>query len=129
MAQSSKNKMQNKYSFTLIEVLLALAVIAISITALMRTSAQTLNATSRIKEKSMKHWVAMQAINQVQSHELTLRTGLPSTKSFRAFNQTWYFRARLQPTMLNNIKRITVDVSNRQNGQYTDPLMGFLYEK
>lgn len=121
--------MQNKHGFTLIEVLLALAVIAISITALMRTSAQTLNATSRIKEKSMKHWVAMQAINQVQSQELKLRSGLPSTKSFRAFNQTWYFRAKLQPSGLNNIKLITVDVSNTQGGPYTDPLKGFFYEK
>lgn len=121
--------MQNKHGFTLIEVVLALAVIAISITALMRTSAQTLNATNRIKEKSIKHWIAMQAIHQVQSQELSLRSGLPSIKSFRAFNQTWYFRAKLQPTNLNKIKRITVDVSNTQGGPYTDPLMAFFYEK
>ncbi len=111
------------------EVLLALAILAIGLTAILKTSAENLSNTNRIKEKTIKHWVAMQAVHQVQMRTLTLRTGLPTTKSFRAFGNTWYFKARLTPTKIKKIQKLTIEVSNNQHGPYTDPLMAFYYEK
>lgn len=121
--------MKNKLGFTLIEVLIALAILAIALTALLKNSAENINATSRIKDKTYKHWVAMQAINQIQMRELSLRMGLPTTQSLKAFGKTWYFQAKLLPTDINNLKKITVTVSDKQHGPYTDPLMAFYYEK
>lgn len=121
--------MQNNQGFTLIEVLLALAVIAIAVTALLKTSAQTLNANSRLQDKSIKHWVAMQAINKVQMRNLILRNGPPTTKSLHAFDKTWYFRAKLQQTKIKKVQKIIVDVSANQHGPFTDQLTAFLHEK
>ncbi len=129
IAQEILKLMKNRNGFTLIEVLVALAILAIALTALLKTSAENINYTNRIKEKTIKHWVAMQAINQIQMHQLALRVGLPTTKSFKAFGTTWYFQAKLTPTPINSIQKITVEVSNQQHGPYTDPLVAFYHEK
>lgn len=121
--------MKNKLGFTLIEVLIALAILAIALTALLKNSAENIYYTNRIKEKTIKHWVAMQAINKVQMHEISLRIGLPTTQSIKAFGNTWYVQAKLAPTPINNLQKIIIEVSNQQHGPYTDPLMAFYYEK
>lgn len=121
--------MQNKQGFTLIEILLALAVIAIAITALLKTSAQAIYTNTRLQEKSTKHWIAMQAISQVQMQSLQISNGLPTTKAFKAFGKTWYFRVSLQQTNLSKIQKLTVDVSANHNGPFTDPITAFYHEK
>ena len=129
IAQEILKLMKNKLGFTLIEVLVALAILAIALTALLKTSAESISYSSRIKDKTIKHWVAMQAINQVQTHKLSLRVGLPTTKSLKAFGTNWYFQAKLTPTPINALQQITIEVSNQQHGPYTDPLVAFYHEK
>ena len=54
------------HGFTLIEVLLALSVIAIALTALLKATAQNIQNTHRIKEKTISHWIAMQGVSMIQ---------------------------------------------------------------
>lgn len=119
----------NKHGFTLIEVLISLAILAIALTALLKNSAENISQTNRVKEKTIKHWVAMQAVNQIQMHNLSLRVGLPTTSSYKAFGTTWYFQAKLIPTKIKKVQKIIIKVSNNQHGPYTDPLMAFYHEK
>jgi general secretion pathway protein I len=114
--------------FTLIEVLLALSVLAISLTALLKTTAQTINATNRIKEKSIKHWVEIQAITKIQLKAEQIHPNHATTKRTEAFGQTWYWRAKLKPTAIKHIQQITIDVSSSNRGPFTDPLVAFYHE-
>lgn len=120
----------NKFNgFTLIEVLIALSILAIALTALLKSSAENISHTNRIKEKTIKHWVAMQAINQIQMQHMSLRVGLPTTSSYKAFGKTWYFQAKLIPTQIKKVQKIIITVSNQQHAPYTDPLVAFYHEK
>ncbi len=120
---------KQSHGFTLIEVLIALAILAIGLTALLKTSAENISQTNRVKEKTIKHWVAMQAINKIQMQNLSLRPGLPTTSYYKAFGKTWYFQARLIPTKIKKVQKIIIKVSGQQHTPYTDPLMAFYHEK
>ena len=52
--------------FTLIEVLIALAVIAISLGAILNTSGSQAQQATYLKQKSIAHWVAMNEITRLQ---------------------------------------------------------------
>lgn len=60
----------NQTGFTLIEILVALAVIAIALGALMKASGSHINSISFLKQKTLAHYVAMNEITRLQvEHE------------------------------------------------------------
>jgi general secretion pathway protein I len=117
-------KMLSK-GFTLIEVLLALAVIAIALTALIKATAQTVVGTSRIKDKSISHWVAMQGVTMIQLGLLTVPNNQEVSQVTHMLGQRWYWRAQLQPTLVNHMQQINITVSKNQSGPYGDLLIAF----
>ncbi len=120
--------MKNNKGFTLIEVLLALAVIAIGLGALLRASVITIQTTQLLKEKSIKHWVAMQGIAMIQLGLLELPNHVPANEKTIMLNQTWYWRAISHPTPIPHVDRINVSVSSRPTGPFTDTLHAFRYQ-
>lgn len=52
--------------FTLIEILIALAVIAISLGAILSTSGTQARQATYLKQKTIAHWVAMNEITKLQ---------------------------------------------------------------
>ena len=111
--------------FTLIEVLLALVILAIALTALLKVTGQIINNTNRIKEKSMKHWVAMQAVAAIQLNTVPVSSNQATTKSTRMFGQTWYWRAQLFPTPVKTMQQINITVSKNPTGPFTDLLVAY----
>lgn len=113
--------------FTLIEVLLALSVIAIALTALFKATAQNISHTQRIKEKTISHWVAMQGVSMIQLGLLQL-SNQEVTKVTSMLGQRWYWRAKMNPTPIKSIQQITITVSKNQAGPFRDPLVAFWYK-
>ena len=113
--------------FTLIEVLLALAIIAIALTALLKATSQNIEHTTRLKEKSIAHWVAMQGITAIQLGLIPVNLNQDMTKVTSMLGQRWYWRITLASTSIHNVQKITITVSNKPTGPFTDPLIGFRY--
>ena len=78
--------------FTLIEVLLALAIIAISLTALLKATSEDISITDRIKNKSISHWVAMQGVAAVQLGLIKIHLNQEATEVTTLLGQKWYWR-------------------------------------
>ena len=119
---------KNKAGFTLIEVLLALSVIAIALTALLKSTAQSVNYTQRIKEKSLSHWVAMQAVTAIQLGMIPMSSGQELTHQTSLLGDKWYWRATLSSTSLKSMKKISVTVSHEPIGPFRDPLIAYQYK-
>lgn len=117
-----------KAGFTLIEVLLALSIIAIALTALLKASAQNVSSTQRIKEKTISHWVAMQGVAMVQLGLLQVTPSQDITQLTTMLGQRWYFRAKVGQTPIKAVQQITITVSKKQAGPFADPLLGFRYQ-
>jgi general secretion pathway protein I len=86
--------------FTLIEVLLALAIIAIALTALLKSTAQNVTNTHRLKEKTISHWVAMQGVSMIQLHLLPVKLNEDITQVTKMLGQRWYWRAKITKTSI-----------------------------
>ncbi len=63
-----KSQSSNKHitGFTLIEVMVALTIIAISLGALLNTSGAQANSASYLKQKTLAHWVAVNELTQMR---------------------------------------------------------------
>lgn len=110
---------------TLIEVLVALAILAIGLTALLQHTASSIHLSRRVDETLIKHWVAMQAITAIQSGLIPITVGQNSTHTTQMLGQTWYWQVHAQTTFLKTMEQMTITVSDQKTGPFTDPLTGF----
>lgn len=125
---TSTFKLNNRTSgFTLIEVLLALAIIAIALTALLKATAQNIENTHRIKEKTISHWIAMQGVSMIQLNLITVNQSQESTQATTMLDQQWYWRAKISSTPLKKMQKITISVSSKQTGPFREELIAFRY--
>ena len=115
----------NKQGFTLIEILLALAVIAIALTALLKVTAQNIETTNRIKEKSISHWVAIQGLTMMQLNLVQVTQN--STQATKMLGQSWYWRAAIKSTPVKGLKQVVISLSLKQAGPFREEATGYVY--
>lgn len=111
--------------FTLMEVLVALAIVAIALTALLKASSQDVAYTQRIKEKTISHWVAMQGVTMIQLNLTPLALNEEITQVTTMFGQKWYWRAKLINSSIPSLYKIRIKVSPNQSGPFMDTLYAF----
>lgn len=113
--------------FTLIEVLIALMIIAIGMTTLLKSISLNIQTTGRLKEKSIQHMVGMNAIALLQTRSVAISDNQTITQATQLLGQKWYWRAKLTATPVASMEQITVVVSPHQVGPFTHPLIAFRY--
>lgn len=102
-----------KQGFTLIEVLVALAVVGLALPALLFLVQQQLDGVSHLRDKTTAHWVA---VNKLTELRLTKRisgavpTGRASGEQ-EMLGRTWYWRSASEQTSEENFYRIEIQVS------------------
>ncbi len=111
--------------FTLLEVLIALLVVAIAVAALARVGSQALNTQFEAEQRTLALWVAD---NQIA--ELRLEPPAPSERrqgSSRMAGRDWYWDVLIQPAP--GEKMLRVDVAVFADPQRSSPVIshtGFL---
>lgn len=118
---------QNKQGFTLIEVLLALAIIAIALTALISTNAFNLKGMARLQEKTRYHWVQMQGVAMIQTGMLTKFQD--NTQITSLLGQRIYWRVKTESTPIHGVQRLNITASARATGPFQDTLIAYRYSE
>ena len=120
-----RSKINHTDGFTLIEVLIALAVIAIAFTALIQSSSVSIKQTQRIKNKIISHWIMQQGITMFQLS--LVQAQVDSTQVTTMLDQSWYWRPTVTATRVPGVQQVQIKASLLQSGPFDESLSGYLY--
>ncbi len=98
--------------FTLVEVLVALAVLAIALPALLFTIAGQISSLDYMREKSLAHWVAMNKMTELRLQNDYLDY-LPSDKkegSVMLAEREWFWTLETKKTVSDIVLRVDIKV-------------------
>lgn len=91
--------------FSLIEVLVALTIIAIALGAIISTSGHQANQAAYLKQKTIAHWIAQNEIAQLQIESAW--PGIGSSKGISEMvGRDWYWTRRVIETEDKNARQI-----------------------
>ena len=111
--------------FTLIEVLVALAVLAVGITALVQAGSQRAADVGYLRDRTVAAWIAADRITA-----LRLESGWPSTGSrdgeVEMVGRTWHWDAEISETPEEAVRRVDVRVRLDADGEPVSRMTGFL---
>ena len=118
LSRPSRNR-----AFTLVEVMVALAVVAIAVPALLLTLSQQIDGTRYLQDRIQAQWIAANRLAElrlVAAANGTLQTGL-ITGSEEMAGRIWYWWSESEGTQVPGFFRYEVTVSDSEDG-FTTPL-------
>jgi len=95
--------------FTLLEVLIALAVLAIALTALVRAAGLSANDFNGLRERSLAGWIASNVITETRLTERSPEPGQREGK-LRYGGRDWRWELTVQDTPQAGIRRLDARV-------------------
>jgi general secretion pathway protein I len=111
--------------FTLIEVLIALAVLAIALAAVMRALSQSIDLSAGLRDRNIALWVAQ---NRLAEHQI--RHDWPSQDTTEGTTEMagreWRWREQVSGTPEPALRRIEIEVRAANGDQALAHLVGFL---
>ena len=119
--------MRNK-GFTLIEVLIALAIVSIALAAIIQSSSQNIRDSMYLEKRQIADWIGINLVNEV----LAGIVKLPPTPEYidheiEVMNKSWYTKASLKNTPHPKIQEIKVEVYEHKEGKPLTYLSSYLY--
>ncbi|WP_165767289.1 type II secretion system minor pseudopilin GspI [Parendozoicomonas haliclonae] len=103
------NRRQRSSGFTLLEVLIALAVFALAASALLVTDGRAIKQTARIQELVQASWLAENHLNRYYVEENFPPTGKRAT-SVEQNGKSWTVRDLVTETGQTNLRKVEVQV-------------------
>ena len=120
--------MHHEKGMTLIEVLLALAIIGIALTAVIHSASQSIQQTVYLQQRTLATWTGLELLREIQ-------TGLRSSLSDGAIahgeseraNQTWSWDITETSSKIPTIKTLHIKVFIEPEQQLRAEITGYLY--
>ena len=111
--------------FTLLEVIVALAVLAIALAAVIEGITAYVGNTAYLRDRTLAHWVAMN-----KAAELQLQKAWPSAGSTRGStllaDHEWFWTVVVFQTEDDDVRRADIEVSERDGGQALTKLITYI---
>ena len=118
---------RRKHGFTLVEVMVALAIIALSLTAVAAKMARMIDTSNAMQERTFASWIAQNKIT-----ELRLANVIPEVTTtsgdIEYANRTWRWRAVVSETGIENLYRVDVEVTSGDSNALIRKVTGFIGE-
>lgn len=118
--------MKKDNGFTLIEVLIALFIIAIALAAVIKTTSDAVRGTSHVHNTMAAHWVAMNLLSEMQTNQISLPTSAHSISgATKMLNQSWNWTASVDSSVkIIGSERIIIHVY--LNNKLINSVAGFV---
>jgi len=102
--------------FTLLEVLIAVAVVAIALAAVMAETNRDLANTVKLRDKTLAQWVAMNKVTELQVMDAWPDPGEQRGEVEMA-QRDWHWLIRVTKTDDKNVRRVDVEVSDQRDAR------------
>ena len=102
--------MKKSLGFTLIEVLIALAILSISLTAIVKATSSDISNNDYLKNKALANLVAIEASELIKLNAISYRGSNAEQKTHLA-NKNWYWIASKQRTKNKSIYQVNISVN------------------
>jgi general secretion pathway protein I len=107
--------------FTLVEVLVALMVVAIGLAALMVAVSGTARSSAYLRDKTLAQWIALNRLTEVRLN--MTKFGQNTDKGELVFaGRTWHYDTRYFDTSIATMKRVVVRVYEGNDKAKGNPL-------
>jgi len=114
--------------FTLIEVLIALGILAIAITAIIQATSQNIKNTAYLEDKTIATLVGTEIINKTRLGLLILPFAPDKyQENSPMLGKTWGVEASLTVTPNTHINEIHVNIFRHQHAEKLITLIGYQY--
>lgn len=113
--------------FTLIEVLVALAIVSFALSAMAATMVQMLNAANTMRDRTYASWIAHNKVTEMRLGNTLPKVGSSSGETKYA-GVDWEWRAVVAETGVENLYRIDVSISFPGQEPLMRPVTGFIGE-
>ena len=111
--------------FTLIEVMVALSIVALSLTAVAASMVQMIDAANTMRDRTYASWIAQNKITEIRLAADAPEVSASSGEVDYA-NTTWEWRAVVSETGVEDLFRIDVSVTLAGNEHTIRSVTGFV---
>lgn len=116
-------KMKFQKAFTLIEVMVALAILAIGMMTLVKVSSQSIVQTAYLKDKTLAQWIAINKVNEVKLSGGFPKMGTTKGSEIMA-RQEWRWKLKVSTTPDKDIRKL--DVTVEKYNDEGEPMIRFI---
>ena len=117
--------MRHQGGFTLLEVLVALAVLAIAMGAIIHAATQSINTTATLRDRTFAGWVARNQVNALLLETKPWPEEGSRKGSAELANRVWRWEARFHKTEDPNLRRLELTVRAGKVGEELGKLIAF----
>jgi len=118
--------MNKKQGFTLLEVLVALAILAIALAAVIKATTENAENARYLRDKTLAHWVAMNVLTEIQVRQEWPAVGKKDGTKMMA-EREWFWIVKISKTLDEELRRLDVQVFyNRKDEEPVTLLVGFV---
>lgn len=111
---------------TLIEVMVAVAVLAFALTALVKMTGQNVNTLSYLEQKTFAQWVASNKVNELEVMGKWPPVGINQGQEMMG-GTPWFWQVKTSKTSSENLRRLDLTVmKNKQNESPVYTLTAFI---
>jgi general secretion pathway protein I len=111
--------MRRNDGFTLLEVLVALAIFAVVAASVYATSARSLRNAARLEDKTLATWIADNRITEMQLAPTPPGAGRENGE-VELGGRRWQWQSEVEDTSEPTMRRVTLWVAERQGGSTGD---------
>ncbi len=111
--------------FTLLEVMIALIIVALSLTAIAAAMGQMAKTANTLQERTYASWIAQNRITEIRLDQQQQEPSI-SNGTVEYANMEWSWRSVIEETGVPNLYRIDVDVSLANRDGLVRSVTGFV---